>query len=195
MLRVPFLVALALAIAFAGGVASSFYALRIGEGFDIITIGPWKAWPELQTSRADPYAMAHRARSGDILLGEAEGLIFIATTDSSGRPLLGRCSYAITGQTPAARFWTLRMTDAADRPLPSNEALPSAFQSHAVLRRTDGSFTIVASSEPVAGNWMALSHRGPIRFVLTLLDTPTAGNAGLVSLEMPAIKRRSCAHA
>lgn len=195
MLRVPILVALALAIAFAGGIASSIYALRLGEGFDVIAIGPWKAWPDLQTSRADPYAMAHRARSGNILLGEAEGLIFIASEDSAGRPLTGRCSYAITGQTPAARFWTLRMTDGTNSPLASDAALPHSFQSHGVLRAADGSFTIVASPEPVAGNWMALAHRGPIRFVLTLFDTPTAGNAGLISLEMPAIKRRMCGDA
>lgn len=195
MLRVPVLVAIALAIAFSGGIASGVYALRFMEGFDVIAIGPWTARPELQTKRADPYAMAHRARTGDILLGEAEGLAFVATADSAGRPLSGRCTYAVTGLTPTARFWTFRVTDAADRPLEGDPRLPHAFHSHSVVRNSEGAFTIVASAEPSPGNWLAMAHKGPVRFVLTLFDTPTAGNAGLIALEMPAIERRSCGNA
>jgi hypothetical protein len=195
VLRVPLLVAIALAIAFAGGITSSIYALRTMDGFDVIAIGPWKAWPDLQTKRADPYAMAHRARVGQVLLGEAEGLAFVATADSAGRPLSGRCTYAVTGLTPAARFWTFRITDVTDRPLDVDPRLPHAFHSHNVVRNAEGAFTIVASAAPAPGNWVAMRHQGAVRFVLTLFDTPTAGNAGLIALEMPAIERRSCGDA
>jgi hypothetical protein len=139
--------------------------------------------------------MAHRARLGEVLLGEAEGLSFTATTDSAGRPLSGRCSYAVTGLTPTARFWTFRVTDAANRPLGGDPRLPQAFHSHNVMRNSEGAFTITASAEPVAGNWLAMRHKGPVRFVLTLFDTPTAGNAGLIALEMPSIERKGCGDA
>ncbi|HET7412326.1 MAG TPA: DUF1214 domain-containing protein [Pararhizobium sp.] len=195
MLRLPILVAIALAIAFSGGIASSLYALKKFQGFDTITIGPWLARPDLQTARADPYAKAYRARQGDVLLGEAEGLVFTAGTDGAGRPLSGTCRYTISGSTPAARFWTLRATDPDGRPLDGNPALPHAFESHDVLRDSTGAFTIVASPRPVAGNWLAMDHEGPVRFVLTLLDTPTAGNAGLIKLQMPSIRRLGCASA
>lgn len=195
MLRLPILVAIALAIAFAGGIASSIYALKRFQGFDTIAIGPWLARPDLQTDRADPYAKAHRARQGDVLLGEAEGLVFTASTDGAGRPLSGTCSYVISGSTPSARFWTLRATDPEGRPLDGNPDLPHAFQSHDVLRDSTGAFTITASARPAPGNWLAMNHEGPISFVLTLLDTPTAGNAGLIKLAMPSIRRTGCASA
>lgn len=195
MLRAPLLVAIALAIAFAGGVWSSAYALRHVEGFDSLTIGPWRAWPQLQTARADPYALAYRARAGAILLGEAEGLAFTASTDSRGHPLSGMCGYEIKGTTPAARFWTLRIIDPTGRPVADGPALPASFQSHDVLRDADGSFVIHATAHPVSGNWMVLDHPGPVVFALTLFDTPAAGNAGLMQLEMPAIERQDCGHA
>ena len=196
LLRVPVLVSIALAIAFGGGVASSIYALDHVARHEALTVGPWAAWPDLQTARADPYALAYRARRGDILLGEAEGLAFTARTDSSGRPLTGACRYEISGNTPAARLWTLRATDASGRPLEwGDPALPHGFQSHDVLRRSDGSFAITVSDTAAPGNWLALGGKGPVEFVLTLFDTPAAGNAGLIGLDMPAIRRLGCGHA
>lgn len=195
MLRIPFLVALALAVAFSGGIWSSTYALKHVEGFDSLTVGPWAAWPQLQTARADPYALAYRARAGRLLLGEAEGLEFTARTDSSGAPLNGKCGYAINGTTPAARFWTLRVVDPSGKAVSDGSDLPSSFQSHDVLRDAEGVFTIHATAQAVAGNWLALDHDGPILFVLTLFDTPAAGNAGLIQLEMPKIEKLGCNHA
>ncbi len=196
MLKVPVLVAIALAIAFYGGVRSSIYALDNVARFDALEVGPWAAWPDLQTSRPDPYALAYRARRGDVLLGEAEGLAFTATTDSAGRPLSGRCRYRIEGNTPTARLWTLRVADPSGRALGGRDpALPQAFQSHDVLRGADGSFAVTVSEVAQPGNWIALRHDGPVEFVLTLFDTPAAGSAGLIELAMPSIERLGCGHA
>lgn len=54
MFRIPLLVALALAIAFGGGIASAVWALKATVGFGSISIGPWVAFPEAQTENADP---------------------------------------------------------------------------------------------------------------------------------------------
>lgn len=196
MLKIPVLVSIALAIAFFGGVTSSIYAIDHVARFEALEVGPWAAWPDLQTSRADPYALAYRARQGDVLLGEAEGLAFTARTDSGGRPLAGTCRYAISGNTPAARLWTLRAADASGRPIGNGDpALPHSFQSHDVLRKPDGSFTITVSDTAAPGNWLALARKGPVEFVLTLFDTPAAGNAGLIELRMPSIRLLGCGHA
>jgi len=196
LLKLPFLVALALAIAFSGGIASSRYALDHVRRFDALKIGPWEAWPDLQTVRADPYELAYRAREGRILLGEAEGLAFTATTDSDGEGLSGRCRYIIAGTTPAARLWTLRVADRQGRPFATRtDVLPRALHSHDVLRDSEGSFRILVSREAQAGNWIALDHAGPVEFVLTLFDTPAAGNAGLIKLAMPTIRRIGCGDA
>ena len=78
MFRVPLTIAFIFLIAFGGATASAILALKATVGFGAIEIGPWTAWPEAQTETADPYAKAHRARTGVLLLGGAEGLRFTA---------------------------------------------------------------------------------------------------------------------
>ena len=85
LFRTPLVIATALAVAFGLGILSSIYALRATVGFGAITLGPWTAFPAAQTINADPYAKAHRARDGRLLLGGAEGLVFTAATDSDNR--------------------------------------------------------------------------------------------------------------
>ncbi len=195
MLRIPFLVAIALAIAFGGGIASSIWALKATAGFGSISIGPWVAFPQAQTAAADPYAKAHRARAGELLFGSAEGLMFSAATDDSGARLSAACSYDISGITPPARFWTLYAATADGVTLRPGPDLPSAINSWAVLRARDSSFVIHASPVAKPDNWLAIRHSGSFRLVLTLLDTPTAGSSGLIDLAMPKIVKTGCGNA
>ncbi|MDO9417332.1 DUF1214 domain-containing protein [Pararhizobium sp.] len=192
MFRIPFLFAIALAVAFGGGIFSAVYALKATVGFGAITLGPWQAFPVAQTADADPYAKAHRARAGRLLLGGTEGLSFIAPVDSSGAVLRGNCSYEIAGLTPPARFWTLHTVDSNDAPLDPPGDLPFAFNAWTALRQPDNSFVIHVSPEAKSGNWLALRHAGPFKLVLTLLDTPTAGSDGVVDLTMPDLRRTGC---
>ncbi len=117
MLRVPILVCIALAIAFYGGVKSSLLALDHVGRLDALTVGPVGGLAGPPDLAAGPLCAGLPGPAGEVLLGEAEGLAFSAKTDSDGRRLSGRCSYAISGNTPAARLWTLRVADASGRPL------------------------------------------------------------------------------
>ena len=74
-------------------------------------IGAWKAWPKTGTADIDPYARAAVARSGELPIGSGDGVAFLARSDEKGRPLDGRCDIAVSGITPAARFWTLTLYD------------------------------------------------------------------------------------
>lgn len=195
MFRIPFLVALALAIAFGGGIASAVWALKATVGFGSIAIGPWVAFPEAQTINADPYAKAHRARAGELLYGGAEGLTFSAQTDDKGQKLQAACSYDVTGLTPQARFWTLYAANADGLPLRPGSDLPSALNSWTVLRSENSNFTIHVSPNAQPDNWLAVRHAGTFRLVLTLLDTPTAGSSGLIDLAMPVITKTGCGDA
>ncbi|OCP24484.1 MULTISPECIES: DUF1214 domain-containing protein [unclassified Ensifer] len=195
MFRIPLLVALTLAIAFGGGIASAVWALKATVGFGSISIGPWVAFPEAQTENADPYAKAHRARAGELLYGGAEGLTFTAQTDDKGEKLSAACSYDVSGLTPQARFWTLYAANADGLPLRPGSDLPSAINSWTVLRAEDSSFTIHASPIAKPDNWLALRHSGTFRLVLTLLDTPTAGSSGLIDLAMPKVVKTGCGDA
>ncbi|WP_377295293.1 DUF1214 domain-containing protein [Rhizobium sp. SG2393] len=195
MFRIPLLVALALAVAFGLGTFSAIEALKVTLGFGGITLGPWTAFPQAQTADADPYAKAHRARAGALLLGGAEGLAFYARTDSKGMPLDAGCTYEISGQTPAARFWTLHVTGPDDRPVALEAGLPTAINSWTVLRRADTSFSLTLSHKAQPDNWVALPDKGRFALTLTLLDTPTAGSSGVVELDMPGIVKTGCGDA
>lgn len=192
MFRLPFLVAIALVTAFGLGIGSAVGMLDASSGFGAIRLGPWAAFPEQQTAAADPYARAHRARAGELLYAAAEGLKFQAETDAGGEKLSPRCTYAIDGLTPAARFWTLYAADQNMVPLTPAQYLPPAFNAWNVLRRPDGSFRILISARAQPGNWLALNENQPFRIVMTLLDTPTAGSQGVVDITMPKLEKVSC---
>ncbi|SOE17484.1 hypothetical protein SAMN05877838_2384 [Hoeflea halophila] len=195
MFRLPVLVALTLAIAFGGGVWSASWTLQATSGFGAIRLGPWSAYPELQTASADPFAKAHRAGDGRLLLGRAEGLVFTASSDETGTPLSGRCSYEVSGSTPPARFWTLRVIDENGAALEAPPRVPTSLNSWTTLRKADGSFSIRLDSVATAGNWMWLDAEGEISLVLTLIDSPAAASLNMVELDMPKISRIGCTDA
>ncbi|MCY0146320.1 DUF1214 domain-containing protein [Hoeflea sp. G2-23] len=195
MLRLPVLVLLTLAVAFGIGGWSAAWTLKATSGFGAIKLGPWSAYPELQTASADPFAKAHRAGDGRVLLGRAEGLVFTARTDQDGKPLSGNCSYTVSGTTPPSRFWTLRITDSGGVPVVAPSQFPSSINSWNTLRNSDGAFSIRISTDAKPGNWIRLDQPGDVALVLTLIDTPTAGSTGLVELDMPKIAMTDCDHA
>lgn len=168
-------------------------ALNATVGFGEISIDGWRAFPEAQTASADPYARSHRARAGRLLLGSAEGLTFIATTDTSGQRLTGLCRYKLAGSVPTTRFWTLYATRPNGEPLNVSQDLPAALNSIITLKNPDGTMNITISAKATANNWLAIApDAAPIMLNLTLLDTPAAGNSGLVALTMPRIERIGC---
>lgn len=192
MFRVPFLVAVALGIAFGGGIWSTLLALEASAGFGAIRVGAWVAFPQAQTVNADPYAKSHRARAGKLLYGGAEGLLFFAERDDAGVPLEGRCSYVVSGSTPTTRLWTLFASGPDGLPLDAGAELPSAVNSRTVLRAPGGSFTIAVSRDAAPGNWLALAPAGRFGLTLTLFDTPAAGSSGITGIDMPKITRSGC---
>lgn len=192
MLRLPLYILLALMIAFGGGTWASLRILTATSGFGAIAVGPWRAYPEIQTGNADPYARAHRTDNGRLLLGRAEGLEFSASSDSDGNALTGNCVYSVSGHTPSARFWTFRVTDPEGNPVPARAMTPKSLQSWRLLQDQEGVFKATVGGEPQAGNWVSIDTAAPVRFVLTLIDTPTAAAVDKDELAMPAIRRLIC---
>ncbi|MBN9029016.1 MAG: DUF1214 domain-containing protein [Rhizobiales bacterium] len=196
MFRVPLYVALALIIAFGGGIATTLYALNASSGFGAIKLGAWEAFPRAQTADADPYAKSHRARAGKLLLGTAEGLKFTATQDDGGQPLRSSCRYRITGQTPPARLWTLYVADRGGNAPIARDGLPAGLNSWVIGRQPDSSFVISVAADAQSGNWLPLpGDDRAVTLALTLFDTPTAGSSGLIDLSMPQLQRIGCGHA
>lgn len=183
--------AIAFVIAAAAGIGSAWFAIDQGRLFGAVSVGGWTAWPQEGSADADPYSLAMLARTGEVPLGAGEGLSFSAATDADKAPLSGSCTYAIVGDTPAARLWTLTAYDADGR-LMANLADRLGFHSREIVRNADGSFAIAVSSSVKPGNWLPIGAVDRFRLVLRLYDTPLTTGSQIANLVMPAIRKVSC---
>ena len=181
-----------LAIGATVGLGLTWAATRDDYGFNTVKAGPWVAWPKSGTEDADPYARATFARSGELPLELADGLAFIASHDSEGRALDGRCDIRLSGHLPQARFWTLTLTDQRGR-LIDNVAGRYGYTSAEVVWADDGKIDVVVAPRARPGNWLPSGARDRIVLTLRLYDAPV----GLVTRtsdapEMPAIVTERC---
>jgi len=188
-----FLIDLGLAIIVAAviGIGSAWIAVDRGRLFGAVTVGEWTAWPREGSVDADPYSLAMLARTGEVPLGAGEGLSFAAERDASGMPLSGHCSYDVTGNTPAARLWTLTAYDDQGL-LMFNVAHRQGFHSREIVRNADGTFTIVVSAAVESGNWLPIGPVDRFKLVLRLYDTPLTTGSQLASLIFPTIRKVNC---
>lgn len=180
----------AIAIAAAVGFGSAMMVLDRERLFGAVDRGAWTTWPEFGSRNADPYSRAVLARTGEVPLGSGEGIAFVADRDDGGAGLVASCSYAVDGETPAGRLWTLTATDTEGH-LFENPAGRGGFQSREILRREDGSFTILVSATPQPGNWLPIDGDRPFRLTLRIYDTPLT-SSGIEAATLPAIERRGC---
>ncbi|GAC1330684.1 MAG: DUF1214 domain-containing protein [Beijerinckiaceae bacterium] len=183
---------LAALIGIALGLGATFVTLERGFGFGAVRAGPWTAWPRAGAADIDPYARAVLSRTGEIPLATAQGVAFYARSDESGASLSGACDYLVTGAVPAARFWTMTLTDSNGR-LIENAARRYGFTSSEVLRHGDGAFEIAVASEARPGNWLPSEAGRRFVLVLNLYDAITsASTSGLAGAATPTIKRGRC---
>jgi hypothetical protein len=182
----------ALVVAAAVGLGGTYLALSRGAAFGALRIGAWTAWPKTGTQDADPYAQASIARSGRLPVALGDGLTFLAKNDDDGRRLDGRCDVAVSGATPAARFWTLTVYN-LDGELVANSLRRYDFTSQEIVRRGDGSFTIMVGPRANSGNWLPTGGIDRYMLVLRFYDTAVgvATKEGR-EIPMPSIKTRSC---
>jgi hypothetical protein len=182
----------ALVVAAAVGLGATYFALTRGAAFGPLTIGSWTAWPKTGTADADPYAQASIARSGRLPTALGDGVAFTALRDDKGRLLDGRCAVALTGVTPAARFWTLTLYN-LDGELVANSLNRYGFTSQEIVRHADGSFEIVMAPRANPGNWLPTGGVERYQLLLRLYDTAVgiSTKAGR-EVPMPAVTVRSC---
>jgi hypothetical protein len=184
---------LAVALGASLGLAATYFSLAKGLGFGAVQAGPWTAWPKSGSNEADPYARAAVARSGEVPLGLAEGVSFIAATDSHGAPLSSRCTYLVGGAIPPARYWTLSVQSPHGF-LIDNPAKRYGLTSAEIYWQMGEPFQIAISREAHAGNWLPLGGNEPITLALRLYDTSvSAATAALDGQAMPSIVRERCA--
>lgn len=174
------------------GLASTFFMVERGFGFGAVRAGPWTGWPETGSKDADPYARAVLSRSGELPLGSAEGLSFLARETSAGAAFDPHCDYIVRGPVPQARYWTLTAATPEGR-LIANTARRYGFTSAEVLRGADGNFEITAARDVRPGNWLPVAANRPFVLLLRLYDTSISATTSQISAaSMPSIVKGFC---
>ena len=161
-------------------------------GARTMTAGPWQGAPRDGTFEVDPYTLAADERAGVLPLGVAEGLTFIARTDSDGRTFAPSCDYVVKGPMPQARFWTLSLLDRAGYPV-ADAAERYGFTSAEALRETGAPVAITVSPDARSGNWLPTGHAGAYVLMLRLYDSglSTMGTV-FEATDMPSIAKAGC---
>jgi hypothetical protein len=181
-----------LLIAAALGLGATWFTLTRGVAFGALTVGAWTAWPKSGSADIDPYARAMIARTGELPTGMGDGIAFYAHTDNFGSPFDGRCTFSISGMTPAARYWTVTLYTPEGR-LVANTIDRHDFTSEEIVRDSDGRFTITVAPLARPGNWLPTGGIEQFVLVWRLYDT-AIGVASRTAKEgpMPVIERRGC---
>ena len=184
-----------LVVALAGiglGLLATWLSIEKGRGFGAVHAGPWIGWPRAGTPNADPYARAAMSRTGEVPLGLAEGLTFLARKDSAGEQLQGSCHYTIAPPVPPARYWTLSLATPEGKAI-STDFSRTGLTSSEIVRSSANKFTISVSATVEPGNWLPAITRKPFVLVLRLYDTPASAAANALKAgDMPKITRGAC---
>ncbi|MBB6307253.1 DUF1214 domain-containing protein [Xanthobacter tagetidis] len=174
------------------GLGVTWFAVSGSRGLDVVRSGPWEGWPRAGTVKADPYARAALARSGELPIELADGLLFLAGTDDAGRPIDGRCVTRISGVLPQARLWTLTLMDSDGRLIP-NDAGRYGLTSAEAVYTDQGAIDVRLSPRARSGNWLPTGARSRVKVVLRLYDAPFSFASGAGdAMPLPHIVQEGC---
>ena len=123
------------------GIGSAWYMIERGSPLTTTKVGPWDGWVSEGNPSADPYTLAHVARSGRLPLTSTVARYFVARSDSAGRSLTSDCEYLIEGFPLNARWWSLAVYDEYGG-LIDNSSARYSFNSEEMLRHADGTFRV-----------------------------------------------------
>jgi hypothetical protein len=179
-------------IAAAVGLGATWLTLTRGVAFGSLTIGAWTAWPRSGSVDIDPYARANIARTGELPTGMGDGVAFYAKSDDAKNSFDGRCTFTVSGMTPAARYWTITLYDPEGK-LVTNTIDRHSFTSDEIVRGGDGSFAVTVAPLARPGNWLPTGGVDKFVLVLRLYDTPIGVSTGTAKEgPMPAVVRKGC---
>ena len=80
-MRLIFITMLALIVAAAVGLGTTWMTTTKGTELGTLTIGAWTARPRTGTADVDPYSRATITRNGELPIGTGDGVAFTASTD------------------------------------------------------------------------------------------------------------------
>lgn len=175
------------------GLALTERAVRPDSLFLASRFPPWEFSPHIGAADIDPYTRGRLFALGDLPLASGEGFSLFARQDESGAPLERRCRYTLASPFPAARFWTLAITDPSGKAL-ANLAERHGFTSAEILRDAEGPFVVTIAPEPASGNWLPTGGReGSFVIALRFYETPLAATATRLDRRfLPRLSKQEC---
>ena len=174
------------------GLIVTWVVVERSKGFGAIEAGPWTSWSRIGTPDSDPYSRAILAYFGETVLGESEGISFVADGDKRGAEFNPACDYVMKGEVPASRYWTLTLFSPAGTPVP-NRAGRQGFTSSEILRDGDGQFEITISRHARPGNWLPSGNASRFVLVLRLYDSELNAPSGTIDAKvMPVLLKGHC---
>lgn len=192
------------------GLGWAVHTVRAGALGSTVAIGPWHTGHDFGTADASARARATVAPQGLLALPAREARYYTATADDAGRPLDGRCTYAVSGGPLPARWWSLTLYDGAgylagagpysietgalarEAAAHAHDVQPPAFV--VLPRPAPGEWSIPVTPRPTRLMAHALPTANLEHFQLTLrLYLPTDGGRGdPPRAVLPAIVREGC---
>lgn len=185
-------VAVFVAIAFGGGLATSWYATTSGLPFTTERSGPWVRWMNSAQLDADPYSQIRNNRLGIFPYSSTFVARYEARADNAGRRLHSSCYYAIQGAVPDSTWWRLHVFDQNGRLIP-NPSNRFGFNAATIIPSPNDTFRINVARDARSGNWLPTPRGG--RFVIVLEILNRTGAAGVLrdnARTLPTISRVSC---
>jgi len=164
---------------------------RLAEGLSQ-RIGGWIFIPRIGAAELDPYQRARMFVEGFLPLADGEGFFLRATRDSNGHTLEATCTYMLEGVMPAARYWSVTVTDRNARLIP-NAAERYGFTSAELIYPHGQPVRILLSPVAQPGNWLPLAGEGAMTVTLRFYDTPLSASASVIEPgQVPALIRQEC---
>ncbi|MEM6711483.1 MAG: DUF1214 domain-containing protein [Pseudomonadota bacterium] len=152
------------------GASTAIWATQTLRPTGMVKVGPWEALRAVGDTAADPYVHAFIASSGQLPLGSAEGVRFIAWQTNSGRALVANCSIQVSGTVDVGRLWTLSITRADGTAVVLSGTGQAGLHSQDVVYNADGSFDLSIGPTPDALNAVLLRSPAQLSLILSVYD-------------------------
>jgi hypothetical protein len=174
------------------GLGATWFTVVRGGGImgNGVVDGPWHTSLDVGSSEGDMYLRANVAVHGLLALNRNETLYYTASSDSSGVPLSGHCTYRIRGTDPKTRWWSITAYGDDDYLVPNAVHRYSASK-NTVHRDPDGSFTVMVSKENGGENWIPVID-GPFTLSLRLYNPDKTVSDDPAAAALPSIEREVC---
>lgn len=178
-------------LAVALGLGSAVLMLRTGKMGDDVAVGPWRASLAAGSASADMYTRARVALYGLLALDKKETLYYTASTDDAGETLSGNCTYVVTGNDLATRWWSVTAYG-PDSFLIPNEAGIYSFSKTTVKREADGRYIVRVSADRQEGNWLPVRQGERFDMTARFYNPDASVYAAPGAAKLPTIAKESC---